>query len=113
MKHRESLRVLGLTESSSLQDLTSTFRKLVKKFHPDLNQDKPEWSNRQMLFLNEAYKSAYEAAKSTSESRKNGKPLPYYICPKCWSDSFKDDSVNGFCSNCETYQILKEKCVKR
>jgi len=60
MKHRESLRVLGLTESSSLQDLTSTFRKLVKKFHPDLNQDKQEWSNRQMHFLNEAYKSAHE-----------------------------------------------------
>jgi DNA topoisomerase-1 len=45
--------------------------------------------------------------------RKNGKPLPYYICPKCWSDSFKDDSVNGFCSNCETHKILNEKCVKR
>lgn len=46
--------------------------------------------------------------------RKNGKPLPYYLCPKCWSDSFKDDSVfNGFCSNCETHKILNEKCVKR
>jgi DNA topoisomerase-1 len=45
--------------------------------------------------------------------RKNGKPLPYYICPKCWSDSFKDDSVNGFCSNCETHKILNEKCIKR
>lgn len=60
MKHIESLRVLGLTESSTLQDLTTSFRKLVKKFHPDLNQDKQEWSNRQMLFLNEAYNTAFE-----------------------------------------------------
>ncbi len=46
--------------------------------------------------------------------RKNNKPLPYYICPKCWNDSFKDASAfNGFCSNCETHKILNEQCVKR
>ncbi len=45
--------------------------------------------------------------------RKNGKSIPYYICPKCWSASFKDDSVNGFCSNCKTHKILNEKCVER
>ncbi len=60
MNHLESLRVLGLTESSTLRDLTASFRRLVKKFHPDLNQDKLEWSNRQMLFLNKAYDSAHE-----------------------------------------------------
>lgn len=60
MEPIESLRVLGLTDCSTLQDLTASFRRLVKKFHPDLNQDKVEWSNRQMLFLNEAYNSAYE-----------------------------------------------------
>ncbi|MBI9096900.1 MAG: J domain-containing protein [Spirochaetaceae bacterium] len=60
MEHKKSLRVLGLTEESSLKDLTSIFRKLVKKYHPDLNQDKQEWSNRQMLYINDAYNSAYE-----------------------------------------------------
>ena len=59
MEHKESLKVLGLTEKSSLQDLTSVFRKLVKKYHPDLNQDKPEWSNQKMHSLNEAYNSAF------------------------------------------------------
>jgi DnaJ domain len=71
MKHSESLRVMGLTESSSLHDLTSSFRKLVKKFHPDLNQDKPEWSNRQMLFLNEAYNSAYEFLSQSPTKQEN------------------------------------------
>lgn len=60
MEHKESLKVLGLTETSSMKELVSVFRKLVKKYHPDLNQDKPEWSNRKMLFLNEAYNSAFE-----------------------------------------------------
>ena len=60
MELDKSFLILGLTEESSLQELTSVFRKLVKKYHPDLNQDKPEWSNRQMIHLNEAYDSVYE-----------------------------------------------------
>ncbi len=45
--------------------------------------------------------------------RKNNKSRLYYICPKCWNDSFKDEGVIGFCSNCKDYQISKEQCVKR
>jgi DNA topoisomerase-1 len=44
--------------------------------------------------------------------KKNNKTTIYYICPKCWSDSFKEES-NGFCSSCTNFQILKEHCVKR
>jgi len=44
--------------------------------------------------------------------RKNDKTTVYYICPKCWSDSFKEET-NGFCSSCKDYQISKEQCVKR
>ena len=47
------------------------------------------------------------------QKRKNNKSLIYYICPKCWSDSFKEEGTNGFCSNCANYQISKEQCVKR
>lgn len=60
MEHKNSLKILGLTEKSSLQDLTAVFRKLVKKYHPDLNQDKQEWSNQKMLYLNEVYNSAHQ-----------------------------------------------------
>jgi len=45
--------------------------------------------------------------------RKNNISHIYYICPKCWNDSFKDESVIGFCSNCANNQISKEQCVKR
>ena len=45
--------------------------------------------------------------------RKNNKSHIYYICPKCWNDSFKEEGINGFCSNCANYQISKEQCVKR
>ena len=44
--------------------------------------------------------------------RRNNKTTIYYICPKCWSDSFKDES-DGFCSSCTEFQISKEQCIKR
>ena len=45
--------------------------------------------------------------------RKNNKSHIYYICPKCWNDSFKDEGTIGFCSNCTDYHISKEQCEKR
>ncbi|MHA1472876.1 MAG: hypothetical protein ACTSQW_07255, partial [Promethearchaeota archaeon] len=44
--------------------------------------------------------------------RKNNKTQSYYICPKCWNDSFKEES-NGFCSNCADFKISKDQCVKK
>ena len=44
--------------------------------------------------------------------RNNNKTTVYYICPKCWNDSFKE-KTNGFCSSCTGFQISKEECVKR
>ncbi|MFX0075635.1 MAG: DNA topoisomerase, partial [Candidatus Hermodarchaeota archaeon] len=43
---------------------------------------------------------------------KNNKSIAYYICPKCWSESYKE-GTNAFCSSCSDFQILKEQCVKR
>ncbi len=44
--------------------------------------------------------------------RNKEKTTVYYICPRCWSDSFKE-GTNGFCSACKNFQISKEQCVKR
>jgi curved DNA-binding protein CbpA len=75
MEHEDSLKVLGLTEKSSLQELTSVFRRLVKKYHPDLNQDKQEWSNQKMLFLNEAYHTAHQFLSLPPSQRTIKKPV--------------------------------------
>lgn len=81
MEHLESLRVLGLTEESSLRDLSSTFRKLSKKYHPDLNRDREEWSNRQMRFLNEAYRTAYKFL-SIPPAERESSPTPSKTTPR-------------------------------
>jgi DNA topoisomerase-1 len=45
--------------------------------------------------------------------RKYNKPYIYYFCPKCWNEGLNDKSGKGFCSNCNIYQIIKGKCVKK
>ncbi len=45
--------------------------------------------------------------------RKSNKSLTYYLCPKCWNDSFKENSGKGFCSNCEEYRIFGGRCIKK
>ena len=45
--------------------------------------------------------------------RKNNKNYIYFLCPKCWTEGFKDKSGKGFCSNCNEYKISKGKCIKK
>ncbi|MHA1885327.1 MAG: DNA topoisomerase, partial [Promethearchaeota archaeon] len=45
--------------------------------------------------------------------KKNKRFYNYYICPKCWNESFKDQSGKGFCSNCQDYKIYKDQCIKK
>lgn len=109
MEQKESLRVLGLTEQSTLQDLSSTFRRLSKKYHPDLNRDREEWSNRQMRFLNEAYRTAYNylslpiSDRIPSANQKNDiRPVYDKKSVQAFSDNL-DSSLKLLYSAMETY----------
>ncbi|MFX1531743.1 MAG: DNA topoisomerase [Promethearchaeota archaeon] len=44
---------------------------------------------------------------------KNKKSYSYYICPRCWNESFKENQGKGFCSNCQDFEIVKGKCIKK
>lgn len=45
--------------------------------------------------------------------KKNNKYYNYYLCPKCWNESFKDNTGKGFCSKCKNFTITKDKCIKK
>ncbi|HOV38433.1 MAG TPA: J domain-containing protein [Spirochaetales bacterium] len=55
MTIHEALSFLRLSFPITLNDLDTTYRKLIKYYHPDRNQDRLEWSHRMTLLLNEAY----------------------------------------------------------
>ena len=51
------LSVLGLKQSASRGQIRSAYRKLAKKYHPDVHsaQDAKEQATQNMLKINEAY----------------------------------------------------------
>jgi len=45
--------------------------------------------------------------------RKNNKTFIYYLCPKCWNEGLNEKSGKGFCSGCESFKIVNDKCVEK
>jgi hypothetical protein len=55
---------LQLSFDADENDLTASYRRLVKNYHPDLNAHRPDWSNEMMFLLNEALLVAREYQKN-------------------------------------------------
>ncbi len=45
--------------------------------------------------------------------RKNNKSFIYYLCPKCWNEGLDQKTGKGFCSACEDFKIVNDKCVEK
>ena len=51
----EALQFLHLRADSTITELETSFRTLIKVYHPDKNQHRTEWSHQMTVKLNEAY----------------------------------------------------------
>lgn len=57
MELRQALAIFKINERIPAAELNSSFRELVKKYHPDKVRDYPEWANERMSEINEAYET--------------------------------------------------------
>lgn len=55
MTVQTAFRLLRLTPASTQQDLVASYRRMVKRYHPDYNADRTEWSHVAMTKINLAY----------------------------------------------------------
>ncbi len=62
---KDYYKILGVDKSASEDEIKSAYRKLAKKYHPDLNKDNPEAADK-FKEINEAYEVL-----SDSQKRKN------------------------------------------
>ncbi len=56
----KALKLFGLAPSATLRDLNTSYRRLVRKYHPDYNSDRKSWAHEAMVKINSAYDSAME-----------------------------------------------------
>ncbi|TVR01280.1 MAG: J domain-containing protein [Spirochaetaceae bacterium] len=55
MTVQTAFRILRLTPSSSQKELVTSYRRMVKRYHPDYNAERKEWSHDAMTKINLAY----------------------------------------------------------
>lgn len=68
MNIRRSLSLFQFHSSFSEEDLTKRYKELVKKYHPDRNQDISKWCHSRMTEIQDAYSNLQEWLKENSYS---------------------------------------------
>ena len=69
MELRRALAMFRLDGRVPMEELNSSFRDLVKKYHPDKVRDYPEWAHERMAEINNAYETLAAWLTSPAETR--------------------------------------------
>jgi len=107
MKLNDCYSLLEIPESASMQDITSAFKRLAMKYHPDKNRDNIDWATKAMSILNIAYNtisnSRFDETKSSEihHSYKSNRSRTYFTTTSRYQ---KNDTIIT-----EDYEVLTKK----
>ena len=64
MEYRDYYKILGVDKKASEKEIKSAYRKLARKYHPDVNPDNPQ-AETKFKEVNEAYEVLGDPQKRT------------------------------------------------
>lgn len=63
MSKRDYYEILGISKGASNEEIKAAYRKLAKKYHPDLNRDNPKAAEENFKEISEAYEVLMDSEK--------------------------------------------------
>lgn len=69
-------QLLGLTSDASYQDVKASYRRLVRRYHPDANPQNVEWAKEKFIELTQAYQTVMATLATSQEKPKSSQTAP-------------------------------------
>lgn len=86
---KDYYKVLGVNENATVDEIKKAYKKLARKYHPDLNPDDPQ-SGTKMRELNAAYEVLEDKEKREHYDKERRKKNPLFdIDLSYWENAIK------------------------
>ena len=89
----EARRVLGIPEQASLTEIKTKYRKLIKKWHPDINQENKDQCDKMAKKIIDSYAIILGYCKEYKISFSQEEVQKYLPAEEWWADRFGDDPI--------------------
>lgn len=111
MKLGDCYRLLELRADAQTDEIKASYRRLVRRYHPDVNPNNPQEAHRKFIQLNSAYRSLLQASHRNATTVTKVKPKPQYA-PKMPELSAEEKRLK-FDSYKLLQQLLRERRFAR
>lgn len=68
---RDYYDILGVKRGATIKEIKKAYKKQARKYHPDRNQNRPEFAKKKFVELNEAYEILKDEKKRKIYDRGN------------------------------------------
>ena len=92
-KISEARRVLGIPEQATLTEIKTKYRKLIKKWHPDINRENKDKCDKMTKKIIHSYAIIFGYCKEYKISFSQEEVQKYLTEEEWWHDRFGDDPI--------------------
>ena len=92
-KISEARKVLGIPEQATLSEIKAKYRKLIKKWHPDINQENKDQCDEMTKKIVNSYAIILGYCKQYKISFSQDEVKKYLSDEEWWSDRFGNDPI--------------------